>query len=269
MPRLAANLSLLFTEEPFLDRFAAAAACGFAGVECLFPYDWPASEVARRLADHGLTQVLINAPPGDSEAGERGFAALPGREADFRDSLDRALDYAAAVGCGRVHVMSGVADPGTVPGTVPGPDPARLEATLVANLAWAAPVAAARGVTLMIEPLNTRDMPGYALTRSAQAARVIDAVGAPNLALQYDFYHMQIMEGDLTRTLAARLDMIGHVQFSGVPDRNEPDDSELDIHVLLARLDALGYGGWCGAEYRPRGDTRAGLAWARGYGIEG
>jgi len=259
MPKIAANLTFLFNEVPFLERYAAAAACGFRGVECLFPYEAPAGEVARRLRDHGLTQALINLPPGDWNAGERGFAAVPGREQTFRDALATALDYAATIGCPRVHVMAGM--------TPDGADPARMEETFVANLAHAAPIAAARGIGLLIEPLNDRDAPGYFLSRTNQAARIIAAVAAPNLALQYDLYHAQIMEGDLVRTFEAHRDIIGHIQFSGVPDRHEPDASEIDIHYLFKRIDALGYDGWAGAEYMPAAGTEAGLGWARRYGI--
>lgn len=265
MPRFAANLSMLYAEHAFLDRFAAAARDGFRGVEYLFPYDHPADEIARRLADHGLTQVLFNAPPGDWTAGERGLACLPGREAQFRADLARALEYAAALRCERVHVMAGVVPPDV--------SMARAEQTFVENLAWAAPQAAACGVRLQIEPINGRDMPGYMLQRQAQAHALLERVGAANVQVQMDLYHCQIMEGDLTMALRRYLPTgrVGHVQIAGVPERHEPDLGEVRYEHLFGVIDAFsgpaGFDGWVGCEYRPRdasaGGTTAGLDWLR------
>ncbi len=259
MPKLAANLSLLFNEYDFPDRFAAAARAGFRGVECQFPYAWPAAELAGRLAENGLVQVLINAPPGDLAAGDRGVAALPGREAEFADGFALALDYAGALECSRIHVLAGVAAADSRRGA--------MRDTFVRNLRTAAEAAARQGVTVLIEPINLRDMPGYFLSRSHEARGIIEEVGAANLRLQYDFYHMQIMEGDLLRTVAANLDIIGHFQIAGVPDRREPDAGEVNYPVLFAALDEMGYEGWIGCEYHPAGRTEDGLRWAAPYGI--
>ncbi len=262
MPRLAANLSLLFTELDLLDRFDAAAGAGFRAVEMQFPYGRPAGEIAGALRAAGLEVVLINLPPGDWEAGERGLAALPGRQAAFRAALDQALDTAAALGCGQLHCMAGLAPPGAALED--------CEAVFVENLRWATERAGKQGPRLLIEPINDRDLPGYLLTRPAQARRVIEAVGAPNLFLQFDVYHTQIMGGDLTATLSEHWDLIRHVQISGLPGRHEPDErQEINYPYILGLLDELGYGGWVGCEYRPRAGTLEGLAWARPYGIGG
>jgi len=259
VPRFAANLSFLFQEAPFLERFALAAACGFRGVECLFPYDHPVEELHRRLKASGLRQVLLNAPPGDWDGGERGLAALPGREADCEEAVSAALRYAEALDCPRIHLMAGVAPAGA--------DGQACRATYVANLRRACARAAEAGREITIEPINGRDMPGYLLQRQAEARRVIDAVGMPNLRLQFDLYHCQIMEGDLARTLEGQIDLVGHVQIAGVPDRHEPDEGEVNYTYLFALLDRLGYDGWVGCEYRPRGDTRAGLSWGSPFGL--
>jgi hydroxypyruvate isomerase len=257
MPRFAANLSLMYTEWAFPARFAAAAEDGFTGVECQFPYDWPAAELARCLRDAGLEQVLINAPPGSGS--ERGLACLPGREAEFRRSLlEQALPYAAALRCPRVHVMAGL-----VPA---GAERAALQATFIDNLAWAAREAAGAGVELMIEPLNARDVPGYFLHRQDEAHAIVAAVGAPNLSVQMDLYHCQIVEGDLSTKLRRHLDpvhptRVGHLQIASVPARHEPDEGELCFERLFELIDALGWAGWVGAEYRPRAATRDGLGW--------
>lgn len=257
MPRFAANLSMMYAEWPFPERFAAAVADGFSGVECQFPYDWPAAELAQRLNDSGLEQVLINAPPGQGT--ERGLACLPGREADFRRGFsEQALPYAAALNCPRVHVMAGLMPPGS--------ERAALQATFVRNLAWAAREAASAGVTVLIEPLNHRDMPGYFMHRQDHAHEIVAQIGAPNVAVQMDLYHCQIMEGDLSVSLARYLDpahptRVGHLQVAGVPARHEPDEGELACGHLFDLIDALGWNGWVGAEYRPRGTTRDGLGW--------
>lgn len=261
MPRLAANLSLLYPEHGFLDRFAAAAADGFTAVEMLFPYEHDAALVRALLDRHDLTPVLINAPPGDFAAGERGFAGVPGRATDFDAGIDRALAYAGAIGCPRIHVMSGLARTDV--------DGAALDALWIANLRRAAARAADAGLRLTVEPINGRDMPGYFLQRQDQALGLIAAVGAPNLGLQMDWYHCQIVEGDVATRLrrAMALGRLEHVQLAGVPDRHEPDRGELRVEYLLELLDELGYAGHVGCEYRPRdggaGGTAAGLGWAR------
>ncbi|MDP1899919.1 MAG: hydroxypyruvate isomerase family protein [Rubrivivax sp.] len=260
MPQFAANLSLMYTEHAFLDRFEAAADDGFAAVEYLFPYAFDRAEIAARLAGHGLVQALFNAPPGDFEAGERGIACLPGREAEFRRGfLEQALPYAQALGCRRVHVMAGLAPAGA--------ERAALQATYIANLAWAAGQAAAAGVDVLIEPINTRDIPGFFLNRQDQAHAVLAEVGAPNLKVQMDLYHCQIVEGDLAMKLKSYLPTgrVGHLQIAGVPERHEPDLGELHYPYLFALVDALGWQGHIGCEYRPRAGTRAGLGWFQPY----
>ncbi|VVD97639.1 hydroxypyruvate isomerase [Pandoraea pneumonica] len=255
MPRFAANLTLLYQEVPFLERFRAAAADGFRGVECLFPYEHPANEIRARLDDAGLTQVLFNTPGGDWASGERGLAALPGREAQFRDGVELALDYADTLGCRQLHVMAGC------------PDAAqsleRCRAVYLENLAFAAERAAAHGVTILIEPINPRDFPRYFLTRQDQAQAIRQEVGASNLKVQFDAYHCQIVEGDLAMKLRQHIANIGHVQVAGVPARHEPDTGEVNYPFLFRLLDELGYTGWIGCEYRPQGETRAGLGWLK------
>ena len=259
MPRFAANLSLMYGEHAFLDRFGAAAADGFDAVEFLFPYEHAPRDIAAALQRHGLTQALFNLPPGDMAAGERGLAALPGREEEFAASLERALPYAQATGCRRLHVMAGIA--------VPGSDRAALHAAYVANLRRAAARVAPLGITLLIEPINTRDMPGYFLTRQTQAHEVLAEVGAANLKVQMDLYHCQITEGDLAAKLRAYVggadSRVGHLQVAGVPDRHEPDGGEVNYPFLFDLLDELGYTGFVGCEYRPRAGTSAGLGWLR------
>jgi hydroxypyruvate isomerase len=269
MPRFAANLSLMYTELPFLERFAAAASDGFQGVEYLFPYAWPAPELAARLTGNGLQQVLFNAPPGGSNPGEmasawdqgaRGTACLPGRGAEFRASVERALAVAHTLQCPRVHVMAGC----------PSADVAveQVYDTYLDNLAWAVGLAGDAGVELLIEPINTRDMPDYFLTHQAQAHAVVQAVDSPHLKVQMDLYHCQILEGDVARKLRQYLPGgdVGHLQIAGVPERQEPDIGELNYPYLFGVIDSLGYPGWIGCEYRPRlgqtpGSTRAGLGW--------
>ncbi len=264
MPRFAANLSMLYNEHEFLDRFAAAAGDGFAAVEYLFPYAYDPAVLARALADNGLQQVLFNAPPGDWDTGERGVACLPGREAEFRSGLAEALHYAEALGCPRIHVMAGIAPAGV--------ERARLQDVYEANLAWAAETAAAAGRDVLIEPINTRDMPGYFLNRQDEAHRVVQAIAAPNLKVQMDLYHCQIVEGDVAMKLRQYLPTgrVGHLQIAGVPERHEPDLGELNHAYLFAVIDELsatcGWDGWIGCEYRPArgtvpGATSAGLGW--------
>ncbi|WP_119168541.1 hydroxypyruvate isomerase [Algihabitans albus] len=255
MPKFAANLSMLFTELEFLERFAAAAAAGFEGVEYLFPYDFPAGDLAARLKEQGLTQVLHNLPAGDWGAGERGIAVLPERTEEFRAGVEQAIAYATALGCRQVNCLAGIAPPEA--------DPAELEATFVANLAYAAEKLDAAGIKLLIEPINTRDIPGFFLNRTRQALDIIAKVGSPNLFLQYDIYHMQIMEGDLAPTLSAHLDRIAHIQLADTPGRHEPGSGEINYPFLFAHLDGLGYRGWIGCEYKPAAGTEAGLGWLR------
>ena len=262
MPRFAANLSLLYTELPFLDRFGAAAADGFAGVEYLFPYEFAVADIAQRLNAHGLQQVLFNAPPGDWAAGERGLACLPGREAEFASGMEQALAYAAALQCPRIHVMAGVVPTDQTPQTV--------RTTYVANLRLAARMTATANVALMIEPINTRDMPGYFLNRQADAHALLAEIGEPNVQVQMDLYHCQIMEGDLATRLRQYLptSRVGHLQIAGVPERFEPDVGEVHYPYLFDLIDQLGWRGWIGCEYRPArgavaGGTSAGLGWLR------
>jgi hydroxypyruvate isomerase len=266
MPRFAANLSLLYTEHAFLDRFGAAARDGFKAVEFLFPYDFAATELARRLQDHGLQQVLFNAPPGDWAAGERGLACLPGREAAFREGFLRALDYAQALQCPRIHTMAGL-----VPA---GADAQALRDTYLTNLAWAAKEAAAVGVQVLIEPINPRDFPGYFLQRQDAAHAIVQELGAANLKVQFDLYHCQIVEGDVASKLRHYLPTgrVGHLQIAGVPERHEPSVGELNYRYLFEVIDevsqACGWTGWVGCEYRPRlgpvpGGTSGGLGWMR------
>jgi hydroxypyruvate isomerase len=257
MPRFAANLSMLYTEHAFLDRFAAAAADGFTAVEYLFPYEHRTAELAARLQDNGLQQVLFNAPPGDWAGGERGTACLPGREAEFRAGVQRAIEVAHALACPRIHLMAGLAPAGV--------ERASLHATYVANLAWAA--AQARDITFLVEPINTRDIPGFFLNRQDHAHEIVAEVGAPNLQVQMDLYHCQIVEGDLARKIEKYLPTgrVGHLQIAGVPERHEPDVGEVHYPYLFELIDRLGWDGWIGCEYRPRAGTPAGLGWLRPY----
>jgi len=253
MLRLAANISTLFTEVPFLDRVARAAQAGFAAVECQFPYDAPAEALRARLTGEGVQLVLHNLPPGDWAAGDRGLACHPLRVDEFRASVQRGIEYASALGCAQLNCLAGLLPPDT------SPEAARD--TLVSNLAYAADQAATAGLRLLIEPINTRDMPGYVLNHTREARALIRDVGASNLFLQYDCYHMQIMEGDLARTLETHLDLIRHIQIADPPLRSEPGTGEINFAFLFDHLDRLGYDGWIGAEYRPLGRTEDGLGW--------
>lgn len=271
MLRFAANLSFLYNELPFLERFAAAADDGFAGVEYLFPYAWTPEALVVPLRAAGLQQVLFNAPPGGTDLvtmasawdrDERGTACLPGREAEFRAGMTEALRYAQALQCPRIHVMAGLVPQGA--------DLAALHACYVRNLRWAAGQAAPQGCTLLIEPINPRDMPGYFLRQQAQAHAVVAEAGAANLQVQMDLYHCQVTEGDVASKLRQYLPTgsVGHIQIASVPERQEPDGGELNYGYLLALLDQLGYAGWVGCEYRPGGGavagaTRAGLRWRK------
>ncbi|MEO1458072.1 MAG: 2-oxo-tetronate isomerase [Pseudomonadota bacterium] len=251
MPRFAANLSMMFTERPFLERFGAAAAAGFRAVEYLFPYAEEAAAIRAELDRHGLEQALYNSPPGDWDAGQRGFAAVPGAEERFAEDLERALAYAAVIRPRNIHIMAGI---------VQGP---AARATYIANLRRAATRAPEQG--FVIEPINHWDMPGYHLSRTDDARGVIAEVGAPNLRLQLDLYHAQIMEGDLTRRIEALAPITAHVQMAGVPLRHEPDAGEANFPHLMATLDRTGYTGFVGCEYRPAAGTEAGLGWFAPY----
>ena len=257
MPRFAANLSMMYPEHAFLDRFAAAARDGFRAVEFLFPYEYPAATLATALNDNGLQQVLFNAPPGNFAGGERGIAALGGREDEFRSGFARAVDYAAALECPRIHVMAGL--------VAADADRATMRRRYLANLAWAAQLARGAGVDVLIEPINTRDIPGYFLNRQDEAHAVVGEVGLPNLKVQMDLYHCQIVEGDVATKLRTHLPggRVGHLQIAGVPERHEPDLGELNFAYLFDVIDSLGYDGWIGCEYRPAAATSAGLGWLR------
>jgi hydroxypyruvate isomerase len=251
MPKFAANLSMMFTEWEFLDRFGAAADAGFKAVEFLFPYAFPADAIAKRLADHGLTQALFNLSAGNFEAGDRGLAALPERAAEFRASIDTALVYAKATGAKRLHVMSGNAD---------SKDPT-ARATYEDSLRLAVERIGGEGLDVVIEPINRRDMPAFFLNDFGYAAELIGRLGSPRLKLQYDIYHRQILHGDVVKSLEALMPIMGHVQIASVPKRNEPGTGELNDDFVFRRLDELGYDGFVGCEYRPAGKTLDGLGW--------
>ena len=257
MLRFAANLSMMFPEVPFLERFGAAAAAGFKGVEFLFPYEFTADEVAGALRGSRLENALFNTPPGDWAAGERGLASLPGREAEFRAGIARAIDYARVLGTRRIHVMAGLLPPGA--------DRALHRRTYVSNLRFAAAELASAGLAALIEPINTRDIPGYFLNTQAEAHAIREELGAPNLKVQMDLYHVQIVEGDLAMKIRRYLPYVGHIQIAGVPERHEPDRGEVNYPYLFRLLDELGYDGWIGCEYRPAGRTEDGLGWLRGW----
>lgn len=273
MPKFAANLSMMYPELPFLERFGAAARDGFTAVEYLFPYAWSREELAACLKANGLQQVLFNAPPGGTEAasiaqawdaGDKGTACIPGREQEFRRGVALALDYAQALDCSRIHVMAGLAPQGA--------DLATLRATYVSNLRWAAALAAQAGRDVLIEPINTRDIPGFFLNRQDHAHEIIAEVGASNLKVQMDLYHCQIVEGDVAMKIRKYLPggKVGHIQVAGVPQRHEPDIGELNYPYLFSVLDELGFDGWVGCEYRPlkggqSGGTSSGLGWLKPY----
>ena len=261
MPKFAANLSFIFQEVGFLDRFAAAADCGFQAVEYLSPYEHPPGAIAGQLSRHGLEQALFNMAAGNWEAGERGITALPGRQGEFRDAVENALVYAQATKCRLLHAMAGLWPAGRAR--------VEAEAVYVENLHYAAERLAGHGITVVIEPINTRDIPGYFLNTTTQAMAIIERVGHPNLKLQLDLYHVQIMEGDLAQRIRALAGHYPHVQIAGNPGRHEPDVGEINYPFLFDLLDEIGYSGWIGCEYRPRGETRTGLSWARRYSIRG
>jgi hydroxypyruvate isomerase len=256
MPRFAANVSFLFTEVPFLERLAEAAHAGFRAVECGFPYDVPAKEIAEQLREHRLEMALFNAPPGDYAAGDRGTASLPGREHEFAAGFVTALRYAQVLGCHRIHAMAGV-----VPEGADEERRARQRATFVRNLRFACGEAAAQNATVLIEALNPRDAPNYLFSTQAEANSIRMEVGASNLRLQFDLYHTQIVEGDLSDKIRRYLPHVGHIQVAGVPGRHEPDIGEINYAWIFRLLDELRYDGFIGCEYRPQDSTAAGLPW--------
>jgi hydroxypyruvate isomerase len=257
MPRFAANLSMLFTEVDFLDRFAAAAEAGFSGVEYLFPYDFPVEELKARLDANKLEQVLFNLPAGDWGKGERGIACHPDRVEEFRAGVDKAIAYAKVLGNQQINCLAGIRPQ--------GPDCATVEKTFVDNLRYAADKLAGAGIRLVMEAINTRDIPGFYLNNTQQALAIRDKVGSTNLYLQYDIYHMQIMEGDLARTVESNLASINHVQLADNPGRNEPGTGEINYRFLFEHLDRIGYQGWIGCEYKPATTTAAGLGWMKSH----
>jgi hydroxypyruvate isomerase len=257
VPRFSANISMLFGEVEFPERFQAAASAGFKAVEIQFPYAWDKDGLADRARDAGVEVVLINIPAGDSGKGERGIGCLPSRIAEFRAGVARAIDYALALGCRQMNCLAGVAPPGA--------DAELLHATYVANLRYAANELALAEMTLLIEPISTLAVPGFYLSRSREALALIDEVEADNLKLQYDLFHMRVMGDDLGATIAANLDRIGHMQLADAPGRHEPGTGEIDFPPLFELIDRLGYGGWVGAEYLPSARTEQTLAWAREY----
>jgi hydroxypyruvate isomerase len=256
MPRFAANLTFLFNEVPFLDRFEEAAHAGFRAVEFAFPYEWPAREIADRVAANKLEVVLINAPPGDYQAGERGTASLPGREHEFQAGFATALRYAKAFACPQLHVMAGV-----VPADASADERSLRRSTLVRNLRFACSEAAEQGVTVTLEALNPRDSPNYFYSRQHDVDAIRGEVGASNVRMQVDLYHAQITEGHVTDLLHRYIAHIGHIQIAGVPGRHEPNMGEINYECIFKLLDELGYGGWIGCEYRPRTTTVEGLCW--------
>jgi hydroxypyruvate isomerase len=258
MPRFAANLGHLFTERPLIERFGAAAAAGFPAVELQFPYDTPTSAVVAELKKHNLTQLAVNTP----QTPENGIAAVPGRERDFEAGFKRALDYVTAIGGTGIHCMTGIVDVNARPAA---------EKVFIGNIARAAELAAkhasSHNTTIMIEPINQRDRPGYFLSHLEHAADLIGKIGAPNVRIQFDFYHMQIMGGDLLKRFEKYLPLIGHVQIAAVPSRNEPDAGEVNFPLVFETMDRLGYKGWIGCEYKPKTRTEDGLGWAKPYGV--
>lgn len=255
MPRFAANLNWLFTDLPMLDRFGAAKNSGFDAVEYMFPYDYDINDLVKALKALNLVQALHNMPPGDWDAGDRGIGCLPDRVDEFRDTVGMAISAATALQCPKVNCLAGL--------TPAGADAEELEDTFVSNLSYAAAEFAKHDLQLVIEAINTRDMPGFYLTTSKQAFDIMDKVGAPNLLFQYDIYHMQVMEGDLANTLATNLDRIGHLQLADNPGRHEPGTGEINYPFLFEHIDKIGYDGWIGCEYKPATETLEGLGWLK------
>lgn len=259
MPRFAANLSMLFTEVDFLDRFAAAAEAGFTGIEYLFPYDFSSAEIQERLESNGLTQVLFNLPAGNWAKGERGIACHPDRVEEFRAGVDLAIAYAQVLGNKQLNCLAGIRPNGV--------DAKTIEKTFVANLKYAADKLETAGIKLVMEAINTLDIPDFYLNNTQQALDIRKEVGSANLFLQYDIYHMQIMEGDLARTMSTYLDEINHIQLADNPGRNEPGTGEINYHFLFQLLDRIGYQGWVGCEYKPANSTLAGLGWLKTHNV--
>jgi hydroxypyruvate isomerase len=257
MPKFAANLTMMFNEVEFLDRFEAAANAGFKGVEYLFPYDYDRDQLAELLSKHGLTQVLHNLPAGDWDSGERGIACHPDRVGEFQDGVGQAIEYATALNCTQVNCLAGIA-----PKAVAAD---RVHKTFVDNLKFAASKLEDAGIRLLIEPINTIDIPGFYVIGTAQGRSIINDTGSSNLFLQHDIYHMQIMEGDLARTIESNLDIIRHMQIADNPGRNEPGTGEINFSYLFDLIDSADYEGWIGCEYRPAGDTNDGLGWIKPY----
>jgi hydroxypyruvate isomerase len=253
MPKFSANLSMLFGEVDFLDRFDAAAKAGFTGVEYLFPYAYKKEELVEKLHKNGLVQVLHNLPAGNWEKGERGIACHPDRVNEFKEGVAKAIDYATALGCKQVNCLVGL--------TPQGVDPLKAHDLIVSNVSFAAGELKKAGIRLLIEPCNTRDMPGFFLNYTAQALKIIEATGSDNVFVQYDVYHAQVMEGDLANTIEKNLAKIGHIQIADNPGRHEPGTGEINYPYLFAFLDRIGYSGWVGCEYKPAAKTEAGLGW--------
>ncbi|MDR3520612.1 MAG: hydroxypyruvate isomerase [Acidocella sp.] len=259
MPKFAANLTMLFNELPFLERFAAAAQAGFTAVEFMFPYDYEPAAINDALRTNNLTLVLHNLPAGNWAGGERGIACAPERISEFRDGVAKAISYATALNCPQLNCLAGIVQPENA---------ATARATLIENLGFAAAALQKAGLTLLLEPVNTQDIPGFFVNRSAQALAIINEVAAPNLKLQYDIYHAQIMEGNLARTIEANLAQIGHIQLADNPGRHEPGTGEINYHYLFKKLDELGYTGWVGCEYKPKAATTEGLGWLAAHHIK-
>jgi 2-dehydrotetronate isomerase len=255
MPRFAANLSMMFNEAPFLERFNAAAGAGFRAVEFLFPYDYEPAALETRLRDCRLEIALFNMPPGNWAAGERGISSIPGREAEFRAGVEKALSYATRLGVRRLHAMAGIPPADA--------DPAACRSTLIENLKFAAAKLAEHNIMLLLEAINTRDMPGFFVNTQAQSFDICAAVNASNLKMQLDCYHMQVMEGDIATKLRHYASQCGHIQIAGAPERHEPDTGEVRYEYLFRLMDEIGYDGWVGCEYRPAGNTADGLSWFR------
>ncbi len=257
MPKFSANLTMLFNEVDFLDRFEKASKAGFKGVEYLFPYGWPKEELRERLNKFGLVQVLHNLPPGNWQAGERGIACLPGREEEFQEGVGKAIEYAKTLGCPRLNCLVGKRPQGI--------SSEKVRQTLIDNLRFAAAALDQEGLQLLIEPLNDHDIPGFYLVHTKDALQLIEEVNHPNLYLQYDIYHMQMMEGNLAKTLLNNLSRIKHIQLADLPGRHEPGTGEINFPYLFRMIDEAGYDGWIGCEYIPTGNTEAGLKWIEPY----
>ena len=257
MPRFAANLTMMFNEVDFLQRFDIAAKAGFKGVEYLFPYDYEVDHIVEKLQSNKLTQVLHNLPAGNWDEGDRGIACIPDRVGEFRDGVGNAIEYASALGCHQVNCLVGI------PPANAKPD--KILDTLISNLKFGASALSKKNITLLIEPINTIDMPGFYLTNTTQSKSIIHSVGSDNLKLQYDIYHMQIMEGDITRTMSENLDIICHIQIADNPGRNEPGTGEINYSHIFNSIDRMGYDGWIGCEYKPLSTTLEGLGWLENY----